>query len=120
MSKKTNLLLRYESMLRGESVEWFDTEDYEEIALEYEMASMLSNAIEAIEMGLKYHPMSEELLARKAYFLLIKGQIEEAENLMSIVTDKSDETQLIRVELRLISGDIEEAITLIKELLKGE
>ena len=120
MSKKTNLLLRYESMLRGESVEWFDTEDYEEIALEYEMASMLSNAIEAIEMGLKYHPMSEELLARKAYFLFIKGQIEEAENLMSIVTDKSDETQLIRVELRLISGDIEEAITLIKELLKGE
>lgn len=120
MSKKTNLLLRYESMLRGESVEWFDTEDYEEIALEYEMASMLSNAIEAIEMGLKYHPMSEDLLARKAYFLLIKGQIEEAENLMSIVTDKSDEIQLIRVELRLISGDIEEAITLIKELLKGE
>ncbi|MBR2475152.1 MAG: tetratricopeptide repeat protein [Bacteroidaceae bacterium] len=120
MSKKTNLLLRYESMLRGESVEWFDTEDYEEIALEYEMASMLSNAIEAIEMGLKYHPMSEELLARKAYFLLIKGQIEEAENLMSVVTDKSDETQLIRVELRLISGDIDEAITLIKELLKGE
>ncbi|MBR4119563.1 MAG: tetratricopeptide repeat protein [Bacteroidales bacterium] len=119
MSKKTDLLLRYESMLRGESVEWFDTEDYEEIALEYEMASMLSNAIEAIEMGLKYHPMSEELLARKAYFLLIKGQIDEAENIMSIVTDKSNETQLIRVELRLISGDIEEAITLIKELLKG-
>lgn len=120
MSKKTDLLLRYESMLRGESVEWFDTEDYEEIALEYEMASMLSNAIEAIEMGLKYHPMSEELITRKAYFLLIKGQIDEAENLMSIVTDKSDEAQLIRAELRLISGDIDEAITIIKELLKEE
>lgn len=120
MNKKTDLLLRYESMLRGEGVEWFDTEDYEEIALEYEMASMLSNAIEAIETGLKYHPMSEELLTRKAYYLLITGQIEEAENIISVVTDKTEEAQSIRAELLLISGDTEKAISIIKDILKEE
>ena len=117
MKKKSDLLLRYESMLHGERGEWFDTEAYEEIALEYEMASMLSDAIKAIETGLKYHPMSEELLTRKAYYLLITGQIEDAENIISVVTDKTEEAQSIRAELRLISGEVDEAIAIIKELL---
>lgn len=118
MSKKTDLLLRYESMLRGESGEWFDTEEYEEIALEYEMTSMLSDAIKAIETGLKYHPMSEELMTRKAYYLLITGRIEEAENVIAVVTDKTEEAQSIRAELRLISGETDDAITIIKDALR--
>ena len=68
MSEKSNLLLRYEKMLRGECREWFDTEDYEEIALEYEMASMLSDALDVIETGLQCHPMSEELMTKKAHY----------------------------------------------------
>ena len=117
MSKKTDLLLRYESMLRGESGEWFDTEDYEEIALEYEMTSMLSDAIKAIETGLKYHPMSEELMTRRAYYLLITGRIEEAEEVISVVTDKTEEAQSIRAELSLISGETDDAIAIIKDVL---
>lgn len=117
MSKKTDLLLRYESMLRGESGEWFDTEEYEEIALEYEMTSMLSDAIKAIETGLKYHPMSEELMTRRAYYLLITGRIEEAEEVISVVTDKTEEAQSIRAELCLISGETDDAIAIIKDVL---
>ena len=117
MSKKTDLLLRYESMLRGESGEWFDTEEYEEIALEYEMTSMLSDAIKAIETGLKYHPMSEELMTRRAYYLLITGRIEEAEEVISVVTDKTEEAQSIRAELSLISGETDDAIAIIKDVL---
>ena len=117
MSKKTDLLLRYESMLRGESGEWFDTEEYEEIALEYEMTSMLSDAIKAIETGLKYHPMSEELMTRRAYYLLITGRIEEAEEVISVVTDKTEEAQSIRAELCLMSGEIDDAIAIIKDVL---
>ncbi len=120
MSKKTDLLLRYESMLRGESGEWFDTEEYEEIALEYEMTSMLSDAIKAIETGLKYHPMSEELMTRRAYYLLITGRIEEAESVISVVTDKTEEAQSIRAELRLISGETDDAIVIIKGVLKDK
>lgn len=120
MSKKTDLLLRYESMLRGESIEWFDTEEYEEIALEYEMTSMLSDAIKAIEIGLKYHPMSEDLLTRKAYYLLIIGQIEEAENVISVVTHKTEEAQSVRAELLLISGKIDEAIVILLDLLNDD
>ena len=117
MSKKTDLLLRYESMLRGESGEWFDTEEYEEIALEYEMTSMLSDAIKAIETGLKYHPMSEELMTRRAYYLLITGRIEEAEEVISVVTDKTEEAQSIRAELCLMSGETDDAIAIIKDVL---
>ena len=120
MSKKTDLLLRYESMLRGESGEWFDTEEYEEIALEYEMTSMLSDAIKAIETGLKYHPMSEELMTRRAYYLLITGKIEEAESVISVVTDKTEEAQSIRAELRLISGETDDAIVIIKDVLEDK
>ena len=120
MSKKTDLLLRYESMLRGESGEWFDTEEYEEIALEYEMTSMLSDAIKAIETGLKYHPMSEELMTRRAYYLLITGRLEEAESVISVVTDKTEEAQSIRAELSLISGDTNGAIAIIKDVLRDE
>jgi hypothetical protein len=114
MSEKSNLLLRYEKMLRGECREWFDTEDYEEIALEYEMASMLSDALDTIETGLQCHPMSEELMTKKAYYLMVMGRTDESQEVISIVTDKTEESQSIRAELKLIAGEEDKAIDILR------
>lgn len=117
MSEKSNLLLRYEKMLRGECREWFDTEDYEEIALEYEMASMLSDALDVIETGLQCHPMSEELMTKKAYYLMVMGRTDESQEVISVVTDKTEESQSIRAELKLIAGEEDKAIEILRDSL---
>lgn len=120
MSKKSDLLLRYENKLRGDSAEWFDSDEYEDIALEYEMAMMPDKALQAIETGLKYYPMSENLLIRKAYYYMLTGEIEEAKDTISIVTDIGEESQLVRAELMLIENEVSKAIKIIADILEKD
>lgn len=119
MSNKSDLLLRYEKMLRGEGSSWFDADEFDDIALEYEMSSKLEDALLSIETGLKYHPSSQELKTRKAYYLLVLGKVEEARDVMSEVTTLDDDAQCIRVELLLIDGNIDTAVDIVKHLLNA-
>lgn len=120
MSKKTELVHRYEKMLRGEIGCYFDADEFDEIAFEYEMSELPEDALQAIEYGLKFHPSSEELQTRRAYYLLMLGRNEEAKEAIGQVHDDTQDSMSVRAEVLLIDGKKDEARKIITALLSSK
>ena len=74
----SELIRRYEEMLRRGERRYFDAEDLEDIAYEYELSEQYQEALDVIEYGLELHPGNPELLVRRAGYLLCLDRIDEA------------------------------------------
>ncbi|MEG1643800.1 MAG: tetratricopeptide repeat protein [Bacteroidales bacterium] len=120
MSKKTELLLRYEKMLKGEIGCYFDTDEFDEIAFEYEMLSTPEDALQAIEQGLKFHPDSQTLMTRRAYYLLMLGRTDEARDVIGNVEAKTEDSMSVKAEIYLIDGKKQEAEKIMSKLLTAK
>lgn len=114
------LLRRYEDMLRNGQQVYFDAEDLEDIAYQYELAEQYTEALDAIEYGLTLHPEEPELLVRRAGYLLCLDRIEEADAQIESVPNCSIDALLIRAEIALIKGNKEVAIEYIDRLLDDD
>ena len=75
----SDLIRRYEDMLRCGERRYFDAEDIEDIAYEYELSEQYRDALGVIEYGLELHPGNIDLLVRRAGYLLCLDRIDEAE-----------------------------------------
>ena len=122
MSKKdkAELLGRYEQMLRDGKSMYFDTDELEDIAVQYEEDNRISEALQVVEHGLSLHPFNSELSLRKARYLLCLDRPEDAEKVINTVPGESTEAILIRAELLLINGEAHEGEKLLDSLLRSD
>ncbi|MCP9612074.1 tetratricopeptide repeat protein [Coprobacter tertius] len=122
MSKKekSGLLARYEFMLEHDESCYFDTDEWEEIAYQYEIDDKYQEALEAINRGLSMHPGNIALNIKKSRYLMSLDNIDEAEELIYSIPHDSEDAVLIRAELCFIKAKPEEAVRLLHGLLKSD
>lgn len=118
--KRPDLLVRYEQMIKDHANYYFDADDLEEIAYQYEMQDLYKNALEAVERGLSMHPGSLNLGIKRAKYLLCLDCIEEAEKQIYSIPHDSVDAVLICAELKFIQADAEKAISLLTGLLSSD
>ncbi len=116
----SDLLQRYEDMIHNGSQYYFDAEDIEDIAYQYEMAEEYIDALQAIDYGLRLHPDTPELLVRRAGYLLCLDRVEEAEQQIACVGNTSIDALLINAEIAFIKDNKSLALNCISLLLKDE
>lgn len=97
-------------MLRGEAGYYFDAEEFDEIALEYENSGSVDDALSAVENGLRFHPGSDLLLAKKACYLLMLEREDEARDTVSLVHVDNEESHSVKLELFLKDFKYEEGM----------
>ena len=81
--KENNIpLSKFESMLKTDSVYFFDSVEFEEIIHYYLDSGKNSLAKKAITLGLKQHPNSVMLKLLRAELLIFDGELEDASRLL--------------------------------------
>lgn len=81
--KENNFALsKFESMLKTNSVYFFDSVEFEEIVHYYIDSGKINLAQKAIKLGLKQHPNSVILKLLKAELLIFNSQFDEASKLL--------------------------------------
>ncbi|MDR2474665.1 MAG: hypothetical protein LBD45_02290 [Bacteroidales bacterium] len=116
----SDLLARYENMLRNGENMYFDSEEFEKIVEHYENKENFNDMYKAIEEGLKQHPNDEELLIKKARCLVFKKKYNEALQLLNNSSiDVTDiEAMLVKASIYLNTKNSKLAYTLINKILE--
>ncbi len=73
---------KFESMLKTNSVYFFDSSEFEEIILHYMNIGKMSLAKKALELGLRQHPTAIALKLAHIEVLLYEDKLEKAEKLL--------------------------------------
>jgi len=76
-------LSRFESMLKTNSVYFFDAAEFEEIIMHYLDSGKVSLAKKAIELGLKQHPTAINLKLTEIEVLLLEERFDKAATLLN-------------------------------------
>ncbi len=118
--KGSGLLARYEQMLKEKGNYYFDADEWEEIAYQYELTDRYKDALEAINHGLSIHPGNISLNVKKARYLLDIDAIEEAEKLIYSLPNDSVDAILVRAEIHFIQSRPQKANLLLRNLLNSE
>jgi len=116
----SDLIRRYEDMLRCGERRYFDAEDIEDIAYEYELSEQYRDALGVIEYGLELHPGNIDLLVRRAGYLLCLDRIDEAERQIDEIHSHTADALLIQTEIALIRSDFVRAMAYIDDLLDSD
>ncbi len=117
---KSELLARYEDMRRNHATHYFDTDDIEEIAYQYEIISRYEEALEAINVGLEIHINNPNLLTLRAKYLLLLGKDEEAALLIESVPSNTELATLVKAELLYTQGKLNDAYNLLTTYIQEE
>lgn len=112
----SELLARYEKALKDHTNCYFDADDFDEIAFQYEITERYKDALDAVERGLSVHPDNINLATKQAKYLLYLDRTDEVRNLISNLPIESCETILIKAELALIDLDPDTAKLFIYSL----
>ena len=76
-------LTRFESMLKTNSVYFFDSAEFEEIIMHYLDSGKVSLAKKAIELGLKQHPTAISLKLTRIEVLIFEEKFDKAASMLS-------------------------------------
>ena len=76
-------LTRFESMLKTNSVYFFDSAEFEEIIMHYLDSGKVSLAKKAIELGLKQHPTAINLKLTRIEVLIFEEKFDKAASMLS-------------------------------------
>ena len=119
--KENNLpLSKFESMLKTNSVYFFDSVEFEEIIHYYIDSGKINLAQKAIKLGLKQHPNSVILKLLKAELLIFNGQFEEASKLLldlQAIEPTNEEIYVQQATIYSKNDDHEKAIQSLKTAL---
>ena len=74
-NKITKLISRYENMLNNNTLSFFDSHEFEDIADHYIERGLLGEAMGSMEMAFKQYPFSANFLIKKAQILTILRKI---------------------------------------------
>ena len=78
------LINRFEDMLKEERMEYFDVNEFVDIIDYYLDFLQNSQAVNAINLALKFHPSSAEILVKKAQALLLKSDLNKAAEVLRL------------------------------------
>ena len=104
--KRPELLIRYEQMIKDHANYYFDADDLEEIAYQYEIRDLYQKALEVIERGLSMHPGSMSLGIKRAKYLLCLDCVEEAEKQIYSIPHDSVDAVLICAEFKQMENKL--------------
>ncbi len=117
-------LTRFESMLKTNSVFFFDSAEFEEIITHYLNSGKTSLAKKAIELGLKQHPTAISLKLAQIEVLIFEEKFDKAANMLNVLEEiepSNDQVYLHKATLYSKKDMHKEAIqALHKALLFAE
>ncbi len=119
--KEENLpLSKFESMLKTNSVYFFDSIEFEEIIHYYLEMGKNALAKKAINLGLQQHPNSLNLKLLKAEVLVFDGELEKASNLLNTlkaIEPNNEEVYVQQANILSKKNEHLQAINLLKSAL---
>jgi tetratricopeptide (TPR) repeat protein len=114
-------LLRYEEMLKTGEMVYFDVFQFEYIIDNYLEEGKLYPALQVVDLGMKQHPASINILSKKANILLNLGEPKTALTLVNnllMIEDTNPELYLLRGSSQLILGEVELAENSFNEAIR--
>lgn len=113
-------LLKFESMLKTNSVFFFDLVEFEEIIIHYLDAGKHALAKKAVKLGLQQHPASVDLKLLQVELHIFEGELDKASMLLKIIErlePNNDEVFIQKATISSKKGNHKEAIDLFKKAL---
>ena len=115
-------LVKFESMLKTNSVYFFDLTEFEEIIIHYIDIGKHSLAKKAVKLGLEQHPGSINLKLLKVEICVFEDQLEQAQNLLQqieILEPNNDEVFIQKAAIISKEGNHQEAIKNLNKALRN-
>ena len=113
-------LVKFESMLKTNSVYFFDLTEFEEIIIHYIDIGKHSLAKKALKLGLEQHPASIDLQLLKVEIFVFEDKIEQAKKLLQqieILEPSNDEVFIQKAAIISKEGNHQEAINYLNKAL---
>ena len=113
-------LLKFESMLKTNSVYFFDLVEFEEIIIHYLDAGKHALAKKAVKLGLQQHPASVDLKLLQVEIYVFEDELDKASMLLKIIErlePNNDEVFIQKATISSKKGNHKEAIELLKKAL---
>jgi tetratricopeptide (TPR) repeat protein len=110
-------LTKFESMLKTNSVYFFDLVEFEEIILHYLDTGKHSLAKKAVKLGLEQHPSSVDLKLLQVEILIFDNKLEKAAQLVKkiqVIAPNNDEVYIQKATILSKGGKHKEAIENLK------
>lgn len=115
------LVERYEEMLNSGKSIYFDAGEFDDLAEYYDAIEATSIAESVVDKGLRIHPSNQQLLLKKAKFIMHKGQYNETlDFLNSHFTGYDLDFYLLKIECLLYLDLYAEAVELTTEAINEE
>ncbi len=112
-------LQKFESMLKTNSIYFFDSEDFQEIIHHYLNTGKVALAKKAIKIGLEQHPSSTELKLLNVEVLVFENEFSDAEKLLSEIETIESSNEEIYIQKANIYSKQDNHIEAIKLLSKA-
>ncbi|WP_343330189.1 tetratricopeptide repeat protein [Polaribacter staleyi] len=113
-------LLKFESMLKTNSVYFFDLVEFEEIIVHYLDAGKHALAKKAVKLGLQQHPASVDLKLLQVEIYVFEDELDKASMLLKIIErlePNNDEVFIQKATISSKKGNHKVAIDLLKKAL---
>lgn len=113
-------VLRYELMLKGNAVVFFDSFEFEDIIVHYLEQGELQKARKALCIALDQHPDSSELKLLEVEILVMDLKLDKAQQILddlSKIEPNNSEISVQRANLLSRKGDYHQAIIILKSAL---
>ena len=113
-------LSKFESMLKTNSIYFFDLVEFEEIIVYYLDVGKHSLARKAVKLGLQQHPTSIDLKLLQVELLVLENKLEEASHLVKkieVLSPENDEVFIQKATIFSKGGEHTEAIKNLKKAL---
>jgi len=113
-------LFKFESMLKTNSIYFFDLVEFEEIIVHYIDAGKQALAKKAVKLGLQQHPASIDLKLLRVEIYIFENELDKASVLLKIIErlePNNDEVFIQKATISSKNGNHKEAIELLKKAL---
>lgn len=113
-------LVKFESMLKTNSIYFFDLVEFEEIIIHYLDVGKISLAKKALKLGLEQHPQSVDLKLLQVELYLTDNEVEKASKLLkriALIAPNNDEVFIQRATISSKKGFHKEAIIHLEKAL---
>ena len=113
-------LFKFESMLKTNSIYFFDFVEFEEIIVHYIDAGKQALAKKAVKLGLQQHPASIDLKLLRVEIYIFENELDKASVLLKIIDrlePNNDEVFIQKATISSKNGNHKEAIELLKKAL---
>ncbi len=114
----TEILHRYEEMLRNGKSVYFDSDEFEDIADYYDSQEDTEASLRVVEEGLKQHPGNQVLLMKKIRILILKGEYDKASSLIDGISADSFDSEILlfKAEIFVNTNNIQAGLSIFDML----